>query len=305
MSDATWSPLRGTTVVLRRRPRLLPALGKGVLTGIGKRPHPDAAPPPTRLVLPAARIDAAQVAAYAQVCGFPTTGPLPLTYPHILGFPLAARLMGARAFPLPLLGLVHTTLEIEQYAALEADDLLELAVYAEGLRAHRRGTEVVMTTEVWRAGRLVWVDRSGYLARHGAADGLSGPVEPGPAPGEAAAEPLPIRAEWPLAADLGRRHAAVSGDYNPIHLHPLTARPLGFRRAIAHGMWSAARCAAEAVPAGAASVRLMAAFRAPVLLPGTVAYAQEDARDGTGCAFQLRGGGGAAERVHLFGTVAA
>ncbi|MFJ9414868.1 MaoC family dehydratase [Streptomyces sp. NPDC101227] len=282
----------------------MPALGKGVLTGIGKRPHPDAALPPTRLVLPVARIDPAKVAAYAQICGFPAAGPLPLTYPHILGFPLAARLMSARAFPLPLLGLVHTTLEIEQYAALDIGDRLELTVYAAQLRAHRRGTEVVMTTEVRRAGRLVWADRSGYLARHRVTDG---PRDPSAQP-EAEARPetdrhiLPVRAEWSLPADLGRRHAAVSGDYNPIHLHPLTARPLGFRRAIAHGMWTAARCAAEAVPAGAPSVRLAAMFRAPVLLPATVSYAQQDPGDGAGCAFQLRSGT-AAGRVHLSGTV--
>ncbi|MFI9049538.1 MaoC/PaaZ C-terminal domain-containing protein [Streptomyces sp. NPDC053427] len=298
------------TVVLRRRPRLLPALGKGVLTGIGKRPHPDAALPSTRLVLPAARIDPAKVAAYARVCGFPSTGPLPLTYPHILGFPLATRLMSARAFPLPLLGLVHTTLEIEQYAALNTDDRLELTVYAAGLRAHRRGTEVLMTTEVRRAERLVWVDRSGYLARHRVADGRRDPSAPAPDPeAEPEAEPdnalsmRAIRADWPLPADLGRRHAAVSGDFNPIHLHPLTARPLGFSRALAHGMWTAARCAAEAVPPGAASVRFTATFRAPVLLPATVSYAQEDAGDGAGCTFQLRGGGGTAGRVHLSGKV--
>ncbi|MFG2139248.1 MaoC/PaaZ C-terminal domain-containing protein [Streptomyces sp. NPDC048650] len=287
------------TTVLSRTPRLMPALGKGVLTGIGKRPHPGAALPPTRLVLPAARIDPADVAAYARVCGFPETGPLPLTYPHILGFPLAARLMSARAFPLPLLGLVHTTLEIEQYTQLEIEDYLELSVRAEELRAHRRGTEVVMTTEARRAGRLVWVDRSGYLARHRVPDDHEGSTPEEPSPD---LPTLPVRDRWQLPAGLGRRHAAVSGDYNPIHLHPLTARPLGFPRAIAHGMWTAARCAAAAVPAGAAAVRLTAAFRAPVLLPATVSYAQRDTADGT-VAFQLRGDTGERPRVHLSGTV--
>ena len=36
----------------------------------------------------------------------------------------------------------------------------------------------------------------------------------------------------------------MSGDHNPIHLYPLTAKALGFRRQIAHGMWSLARCVA-------------------------------------------------------------
>ena len=306
MSDAPRAavPATADTVPLRRAPRLMPALGKGVLTGIGKRPHPDAALPATRLVLSAARIDPAAVAAYARLCGFPATGPLPVTYPHILGFPLAARLMGARAFPLPLLGLVHTGITIDQRAPLHLDDRLELAVYAAELRAHRRGTEVVMTTEARRDGRLVWSDRSSYLARHRTAADRADPTSGNPpdAPADASAD-LPVRAEWQLAADLGRRHAGVSGDYNPIHLHPLTARLLGFPRAIAHGMWTFARCAAEAVPSGAATLRIGAEFRAPVLLPATVSYAQGPSDDGRGTAFRLHGGPADRRRLHLSGEV--
>ena len=40
--------------------------------------------------------------------------------------------------------------------------------------------------------------------------------------------------QWRLSGDLGRRYAAVSGDHNPIHLYPLTAKALGFPRQIAH-----------------------------------------------------------------------
>ena len=43
------------------------------------------------------------------------------------------------------------------------------------------------------------------------------------------------------AEGTGRAYAAVSGDWNPIHLHALTARPLGFPTAIAHGMYTYAR----------------------------------------------------------------
>ena len=46
---------------------------------------------------------------------------------------------------------------------------------------------------------------------------------------------------WKLGGDLGRRYGAVSGDRNPIHLYPLTAKAFGFPTNIAHGMWTLAR----------------------------------------------------------------
>ncbi|WP_333771589.1 MaoC/PaaZ C-terminal domain-containing protein [Streptomyces sp. IBSBF 2435] len=263
---------------------LLLTLGRGVLTGLGKHPSPGAEVPRDRLTAPAVRVEPARLAAYARVCGYaPGGAELPLTYPHILGFPLAARLMAARAFPLPLLGLVHTSVTIRSRRPLTAADRPDLTVHAAGLRPHRRGTEVTVVTEARVDGELVWEDRSSYLARHR----VPGSHEAaGPAPD--AAE-LPVVARWPLAAGLGRQHARVSGDYNPIHLYPLTARPLGFRRAIVHGMWTVARCAAE--HPGATGVT--ADFRQPVLLPSTVEYAARGDR------FEVRSG----PRVHVTGTV--
>ena len=75
------------------------------------------------------------------------------------------------------------------------------------------------------------------------------------------------------ARDLGRRYAAVSGDHNPIHLYPLTARALGFRRQIAHGMWTKARSIAAIENRLPDVVTVAVAFRKPVFLPGTVAFA--------------------------------
>ena len=88
-------------------------------------------------------------------------------------------------------------------------------------------------------------------------------------------------AEWKLGGDLGRRYAAVSGDRNPIHMHSLTAKPLGFPAAIAHGMWTKARCLAalESRLPGAFAVDVR--FRKPILLPTRVEFASAEVSDGT------------------------
>ncbi|MCM2413474.1 MaoC/PaaZ C-terminal domain-containing protein [Streptomyces sp. RKAG290] len=292
-------------------PSLILSLARGALTSPFKRPgRPGATLPADRRVRPAAPVAPGPLAAYSRICGFAESGALPVSYPHVLAFPLAMELMTRRRFPLPVTGLVHTWIEITAHRALHPTDRLELTVYAAGLTPHRRGTEVTVVTEARLSGELVWESRSGYLSRHatrtGAPEATSGAGASGATSGAGTAETsgaaaqdprpadtaLPALAEWRLPGDLGRRYGAASGDRNPIHLYPLTARLFGFPRAIAHGMWTVARCLAETPqPHLIRSVR--ADFKAPVLLPGTVTYACD------GTAFQLRSG----DRVHLTGTV--
>lgn len=296
------------TRTLAAPPSLVPLLARGALLSPFKRPRPDAPVPATRFVLPGVRIDLAHLAAYERVCGFPTgADALPVTYPHVLAFPLAMRILAGRAFPLPLLGLVHTSIEITGHEECAASAEYELAVLVEKLAPHRRGTEATVLTEARVHGGLVWESRSTYLARHRPRNPDKSPAqdhahdrdrkqggerERGACLGRRqGSEPLPALAEWRLAPDVGRRYGAVSGDRNPIHLHPLTARLFGFPRAIAHGMWTVSRCLAEYGPGQPAQVR--AEFRAPVLLPGAVTYAAR------GPSFELRSG----ERLHLTGDV--
>ncbi|MFE9866796.1 MaoC family dehydratase [Streptomyces sp. NPDC005506] len=272
---------------------LTASLVRGALTSPFKRAgRPGAALPADRLVVRDVRIAPGPLASYSRICGFSESGTLPLTYPHVLSFPLAMRLMTGRSFPLPVVGLVHTWIEITRHRAPHPTEVLELTVYAHALVPHRRGTEVTMVTEARSGGELVWESRSGYLSRH-STRGASPAVESGPPTQPTAG--LPAAAEWRLPGDLGRRYGAASGDRNPIHLYPLTARLFGFPRAIAHGMWTVARCLAESAEPGRISY-VRADFRAPVLLPATVTYAV----DGAGTAFQLRSGG----RVHLTGSMA-
>lgn len=286
-----------TTVTLSTAPALAPLLARGALFSPFKKPRPDAEFARTRLVLPSVRADAGKLTAYEQVCEFPSeTGELPLPYLHVLGFPLQMRLLGERSFPLPVLGLVHTSIGITRHAPLPSDGTYELTVHVEKLAPHRRGTEATVVTGVRRGTDLVWESSSTYLARHRTDAAPENKTATAPEnrtrePRELPA-PLPRLAEWRLPADLGRRYGAASGDRNPIHLSPLTARLFGFPRAIAHGMWTVARClAAHDVPTAA---RVHAEFKAPVLLPGSVVYAAEDGR------FELRGG---EDRTHVVGEV--
>ncbi len=222
--------------------------------------------PGSELVLTGHTVDRQHLMDYQRLCGFGVDDVLPHTYPHILGFPLQAELMARKAFPLPLVGLVHVENAITVRRALTADDVLDVAVHAENLRDHPKGRQVDLVTEVSVEGEPVWSGRSTYLARGGGnPDAERGAEAPAIPTGVAAAQ-------WSLPGDLGRQYAAVSGDVNPIHLHALTARAMGFPKAIAHGMWTSARVLAALGRSVNGPSTSHVWFRKPVLLPGRVDF---------------------------------
>jgi acyl dehydratase len=111
----------------------------------------------------------------------------------------------------------------------------------------------------------------------------------------------PATARWRLRGDLGRRYASVSGDVNLIHIHPLGAKLLGFPAAIAHGMWTKARCLAALEGRLPEDFTVEVSFRRPILLPATVAFAEAPALDGDGVRFAVRDS--RKGTPHLDGTV--
>ena len=185
-------------------------------------------------------IDREHLAAYNRVCGFRLTDELPPTYLHVVAFPLALSLMTARSFPFGVIGLVHIENRIEQRAPGRGDERPSLRVRAENLRDHEKGRAVDLVGEATIDGEVVWRDVSTYLRRGGGGRRRRLVGEEAPS----ATRRRAPTAQWKVPGDIGRRYADVSGDRNPIHLHPLSAKLFGMPGAIAHGMWVKARCLA-------------------------------------------------------------
>jgi acyl dehydratase len=93
-------------------------------------------------------------------------------------------------------------------------------------------------------------------------------------------EPPSPDAIWKVPGDIGRRYGGVSGDINPIHMHPLSARLFGFPKPIAHGMWLKARCLAALEGQLPERLTVEVAFKLPLLLPAKVAFASWEAARG-------------------------
>jgi acyl dehydratase len=273
---------------LHATPRLVPLFGRAVLTGFTRR---GGDLPDTVYEQREVAVDAEQLAAYNKVCGFRLTDELPATYPHILSFPLQVKLMTDPGFPFPLVGSVHLANRITQTRPLRIDEKPTLRVHVSNLRTHPKGRQFDLISEALVDGAPVWTDVSTYLRRGGGSGKDVAKEERTPQ------EPTAI---WRVADDIGRRYAEVSGDRNPIHLHPLTARLFGFPRAIAHGMWTKARCLAAFEGRLPDAYTVDVRFKLPVLLPAKVGFAAETTESGWNFQlFDARTG-----KPHLAGTIA-
>jgi hypothetical protein len=275
---------------LNSSPSMLPLFaraGAAMIPGASKLPFVSGGGgrdvPDLTLRLTDASIDADRLSAYNRVCGFDLRDTIPVTYPHILAFPLQLSLMTDPSFPFGAIGLVHISNRIVQHRPIRTTEKLQIEVRSTPVQDHPRGKQFSLRTEVRVADELVWEEISTNLKRGGGSENgakVAGDHLPN-------AEDLTATATWTLGGDLGRRYGSVSGDLNPIHVHPLTARLFGFKSAIAHGMWTKARClgALQARLPDAFTVEV--AFKKPIFLPGKVEFCEAD---GPGEAFNVRFG---------------
>lgn len=292
------------TRVLSRRPSMLRLYGKAALPsvpGVSRIPGIPAGRshdlPNVRLRLSEAAIEPAHLVRYRQVCGFSRGNAVPATYPHVLAFPLQLSLMSDLRFPFPPMGVVHILNSITQTRPVEIGERLDLQVFAEELRGHPRGHQVTLVSEARAgdgAGEPVWQERSVMLRRgHPGAGPYTDPPDlPDAAPAGAAT--------WHVAAAVGRRYAAVSGDRNPIHLFDVTAKAFGFRRHIAHGMWTMARTLAELENRLPEAYTVDVAFKRPLFLPGSARFGARSRGDIVDFGLTSADDGA---RTHLLGRV--
>ncbi len=264
----------------------------------------------TPSVIPAARhrvdgagIDLGALTRFQHLLGSAARDQVPSAYLHTIAFPVAMSVLARDDFPLPLLGMVHLSNEVHQKRQVSAFETLGVVAFAEDLRAHAVGTQVSVVTEVSVGTERVWTGRSMYLAR-GVHLGGAGPWDPSHEGRPAFWAPAPT-ALWRLDAGIGRRYAAVSGDWNPIHLSGPTAKALGMKSAIAHGMYLAARMVEQAAVAPAGAMDWRIDFAAPVRLPGWVTTSFT--RTGAGGGVRVAAVGWSAERrrPHFTGWVRA
>ncbi len=215
---------------------------------------------------------------------------LPPVFSSVWEAALALRLLNHSMVPPPTGGVIHRESECVPLRPLRLYDTFRCRLELERAEPDRRGIRLCLLSRTWNgAEQLCQENRSVLLLRTAAATERGGGMAEGGKAGRMAEEPITAWREitrWFLRGSHGRRYARASGDYNPIHLWSLTARPFGFRRPILHGFCIQA-LVAHALIAHRRNAdptrlrRLQTVFRSPLFLPATVALVVADTAHAT------------------------
>lgn len=278
---------------LKQAPSMLPLFAKALVRA-NVKPGANPTLPNITVRLTDVVLDNKHLSAYRRVCGFAADGFLPVTYPHMHAHPLFMSLLLDNSFPFAVLGLVHVRNIITQHRPIKEREQLDIECSFGELKQLAKGYEFSIMTTVTTAGELVWESESIMFRRGG---GTGEATERAPR----TASPIPsVYETWYLKEDLGRRYGAISGDRNPIHLYATTAKMFGFKRHIAHGMWSKARCLASLqnqLPKQPFTVDV--SFKLPIFIPAKVLFAPQETA--SGYEFRLLAKDGV--KPHLEGSV--
>ncbi|WP_201572075.1 MaoC family dehydratase [Psychrobacter nivimaris] len=214
-------------------------------------------------------IDQENLDDYRKICGFADDGKVPATYFSVLSQTLQMNMMVKEPFPFAMLGLVHVDNSVTQYRPIGERETVAMSVTFDNLRDHAQGQQFDFVTIVKSEDEVIWEGTSTYLSRSKKPSSKDKKSAPRPVMVKPGVNEEGVHSIFEVPEDIGRRYAFVSGDFNLIHLHPLSARAFGFPKAIAHGMWSKAKCLALMGDLPDAYT-IDVSFKLPIFLPAEV-----------------------------------
>ena len=231
---------------------------------IFKKPKVERVLPQVEYVVDTLAIDSEHLVRYNEVCGFKNDGFVPAIYLAVLSQSLQMHMMTSEAFPFAILGLVHIRNQIKQIRKIGVNEQITLSCKFGELQPHDKGVQFDFITTAKVGNDMVMEGLTTYLSRQKTTQKSVSKSKELPEP------TYQPQAEWSIAENIGRRYAAVSGDFNLIHIHAVTAKAFGFKQAIAHGMWSKAKALANIELPAAYEADVW--FKLPMYLPSKVEF---------------------------------
>lgn len=193
-------------------------------------------------------------------------------YFHVFAFPQHLKLMLDSDFPFSVLGIVHLENRIEQFGIIDTNKVMEVSSRFGEIKPHAKGLSFSIRSSVKNTNQELWRSESWFLIKQQSKDQQKNksPSDYGNPNAEYTGS-----SPWHFSAKTSRRYAKISGDYNPIHLHRLSAKLFGFKSAIAHGMWSKSWCLSALAEFVQPEMEVNVKFAQPLMLPNRVTFHQD------------------------------
>ncbi|KAL3152095.1 hypothetical protein ABBQ32_001201 [Trebouxia sp. C0010 RCD-2024] len=224
--------------------------------------------------------DVKTLTGYRKLCGLPDCSMLTLVYPTVESFCMNLACMCMPSFPISVIGGVLCRYTATMHKPIQQSELLTYRqrLHPTVCQTSKGDTEFDMSVTVLAAsGETLWEDTSTFLSfgtqkRAPRKHGDEGDVQPH----------WDHYATWQMTTQAGPQFAALNGDINLIHLHPITARLFGFKSNIAHGTYLVSKAVA-AMQHGAELLypqTVSALFKRPAILPDTFQCSWQQASSG-------------------------
>ncbi len=284
----------GQTIVLGKDPFMPVVLAKGLFLSL-LRPSVDSL---NRICftkysssLNNIKLDPKKIAVFRKICCFDRDiKTVPMLYLQSLFIGQFGKYITSPFFPLLPLGLIHIEQSISQTRSINPDEILNTRFRLDKTDIDPKGLKIKFLLEIKSGPELVWQGVTTILCKSKKYKKKMRNKD---------VKPLAPFTTIDVPGNIGRQYAKVSGDYNPHHLASFFAKLFGFKKAIAHGMWSLARSVAgmEKHFPGKEVFSVSASFKQPIFIPGKALLAvKQDKNDIT---FELRNN--ITKRPHITG----
>lgn len=219
---------------------------------------------------------------YCDMVGWDAGRQLHPCYLQMLSLPLQLKCLTTPKSPFPVMGLIHLGNRIQLSGTYQVGVPVHLYARYSGVRQHHRGWEVDITVSGRQDKQRVYEATASYLVRINAAHVQPLKTQDNSPTQFTLPDSMIACGELHARSNIGRRYASLSGDVNPIHLSRMSAAVLGFRKAIAHGMWSLASSGSTLLKhtPQQSTIALENRFMSPLMLPGkALVYASSPANE--------------------------
>ncbi len=189
---------------------------------------------------------------------------IPPTFPYALLTHLQFSIVNDKNFPFPPFGIIHKKEILELLKPLKNGEW-QMYCHVNRFNQVDRGIEIEIISELFIDGELSW--KSTTMAfkklKSGASKSRQDKLEMN----------NPIH--WHIPANQGLLYGLISNNIDPIHISKITAKMMGHKSSIIHGMWTLARGLSEFKDVRLGD-EIHVKFIAPIYLPADVFYNHDE-----------------------------